>query len=50
MSNYGADIRKYTSNVNEEAIAGIVKFCGIALRNKDSSLVAETTTTPSKLT
>lgn len=42
MSDYAADIGKYTSNVNEKAIASIVKFCGIALRNKDSSLVSVT--------
>ncbi len=40
ISDYAAGINKYTSNVNEKAIASIVKFCGIALRNKDSSLVS----------
>lgn len=37
---YIEDIKKYTSQVNEEAVAGIVRHCGIALRNRDSSLVA----------
>lgn len=40
MSDYAADIRKYTANVNEAAVKTIVNFCGIALRNADSSLVA----------
>lgn len=40
-SDYFDDIKKYTT-VNEAAVAGIVKHCGIALRNKDSSLVSGT--------
>jgi hypothetical protein len=40
LATYVADIKKYTSNVNEGAAAGIVKHLGIALRNRDSSLVA----------
>ncbi len=39
---YIDDIKKYTSKVNEEAVAGIVRHCGIALRNRNSSLVAGT--------
>ncbi len=39
---YIDDIKKYTSTVNEEAVAGIVRHCGIALRNRNSSLVAGT--------
>lgn len=42
MSDYVADVRKYTSNVNEAAVAAIVKYCGIALQNADSSLVSAT--------
>ena len=38
--NYADNIKKYTSNVDEDAIKGIVRHLGIALRNKDSSLVA----------
>jgi len=38
--NYSADIKKYASAVDEKAVAGIVKHLGIALRGKDSSLVA----------
>lgn len=39
---YVADIRKYTADVNEAAVAAIVKYCGIALRNADASLVSAT--------
>ncbi|WP_448151359.1 DUF2853 family protein [Labrys miyagiensis] len=42
MATYVTDIKKYTSSVNEAAVAGIVKHLGIALRNRDSSLVAGT--------
>lgn len=44
---YSADIAKYTTNVNEKAVASIVKYCGIALRNNDSSMVA--TSDPAEL-
>lgn len=37
---YKADIAKYTSNINDKAVEAIVKFCGIALQSRDSSLVA----------
>lgn len=40
MADYKADIEKYTSNVDETAIAGIVKHLGIALQSKDASLVS----------
>ena len=39
---YSADIKKYTSNVNAAAVDSIVKYCGIALRGKDSQFVAMT--------
>ena len=39
---YIDNIKKYTSTVNEAAVAGIVKHLGIALRNRDSSFVAST--------
>ena len=42
MSDYAADIRKYTANVDEGAVKSIVTYCGIALRNPDSALVAAT--------
>jgi hypothetical protein len=40
MSDYSADVGKYSSPVNEAAVTAIVKYCGIALRNRDSSLVS----------
>ncbi len=39
---YFADIKRYTSNVNAAAVDSIVKYCGIALRGKDSQFVAMT--------
>jgi hypothetical protein len=40
MSDYTPDIQKFTTNVNEAAVKAIVNYCGIALRNADSSLVS----------
>lgn len=40
MSDYVTDVKKYTANVNEGAVAAIVKYCGGALSRADSSLVA----------
>jgi Protein of unknown function (DUF2853) len=40
MTDHVADIRKYSPEVNEAAVAAIVKYCGIALQRADSSLVA----------
>jgi hypothetical protein len=37
--NWSADVKKYVPDANEKAIAGIVKYCGIALQKRDSSLV-----------
>jgi Protein of unknown function (DUF2853) len=42
MSDYSADVGKYSSPVNQAAVDAIVKYCGIALRNNDSSLVSAT--------
>jgi hypothetical protein len=42
MSEYSADVAKFSSPVNEAAVDAIVKYCGIALRNADSSLVSAT--------
>jgi energy-coupling factor transporter ATP-binding protein EcfA2 len=42
MSDYSADVAKYTSKVNEDAVKAVVKYCGIALQNRDSSLVSGT--------
>ena len=40
MTDYLTDIKKYTAEVNEAAVAAIVKYCGIALQRTDSSLIA----------
>ncbi len=40
VSKYVDDIKKYTSSVDEDAVAKIVKHLGIALRNRDSALVS----------
>jgi hypothetical protein len=40
MADYLADVRKYDSSASEEVVNKIVKHLGIALRNRDSSLVA----------
>ncbi len=39
---WAADVRKYASNADDMAIAGIVRYCGIALQKRDSSLVSFT--------
>jgi hypothetical protein len=38
--NYADDIKRYQPNVNEKAVAAIVKYLGIALRSADASLVS----------
>lgn len=35
-----ADVRKYVGDADEGVVGAIVKYCGIALRDRDSSLVA----------
>lgn len=40
MADYLADVRKFASNVDEDAVAGIVRHLGIALRSRDASMVA----------
>ncbi|HVV91941.1 MAG TPA: DUF2853 family protein [Hyphomicrobiales bacterium] len=37
---WAADVKKYAPNADDKAIAGIVRYCGIALQKRDSSLVA----------
>jgi hypothetical protein len=37
---WAVDVKKYAPNADDKAIAGIVRYCGIALHNRDSSLVA----------
>ncbi len=40
MSDYLADVRRYDALADEEIVEKIVKHLGIALRNRDSSLVS----------
>jgi folylpolyglutamate synthase/dihydropteroate synthase len=40
MSDYAANVQKFSASPNQAAIDAIVKYCGIALRNADSSLVS----------
>lgn len=42
MSDYLDNVRKYDANADEAVVAKIVKHLGIALRNRDSSLVSAT--------
>lgn len=37
---YEADVKKYADKFNAEAVAGVVRHCGIALQSKDASLVS----------
>ena len=43
-----ADVRKYVADADEKVVAAIVRHCGIALRNRDSSLVSMTAPTETK--
>lgn len=40
MADYATDVKQYSANVNEAAVAAIVAYCGIALQRADASLVA----------
>ena len=40
MSDWLADVKKHAPKADEAAVTGIVKYLGIALRNRDSSLVS----------
>lgn len=37
---YAPDVQKYAGTVDEAALKGIVRHCGIALRNRDGSYVS----------
>ncbi|MBX9589098.1 MAG: DUF2853 family protein [Hyphomonadaceae bacterium] len=37
---YANDVRKYTPSVDAASVAGLIKHLGIALKGKDSALVA----------
>jgi hypothetical protein len=40
--NWADDVKRFAPTANDKAIAGIVRYCGIALQNRDSSLVSFT--------
>jgi hypothetical protein len=40
ISKYIDNVKKYAPNADEAAVGGVIRHCGIALRNKDSSLVS----------
>ncbi|ODV11300.1 MAG: hypothetical protein ABT20_06165 [Rubrivivax sp. SCN 70-15] len=42
MTDYVADVAKYSANVNQAAVVAIVKYCGIALQHVDSAQVSAT--------
>lgn len=48
MADYLADVKKFASTVDEDAVAGIIRHLGIALRSRDASMVA--CTDPKELT
>ncbi len=39
---WAVDVKKYVPDADAAAIAGIVRYCGIALQKRDSSLVSFT--------
>jgi hypothetical protein len=41
-TDWNADVRKYAPDARDEVIEGIVRYCGIALQGRDSSLVSFT--------
>lgn len=40
IGEYASNIQKYADNVSEDTVTGIVKHLGIALTNRDASLVS----------
>lgn len=37
---WAVDVRKYAPQADAKVIAGIARYCGIALQNRDSSLIS----------
>lgn len=37
---WATDVKKYHADADDDIIAGIVRYCGIALRNRDSALIS----------
>ncbi len=40
MADHATHVKKYVADADDKKIASIVKYCGIALQKRDSSLVA----------
>lgn len=40
MADHASHVKKYDPNADDKKIAAIVKYCGIALTKRDSSLVS----------
>lgn len=40
MADWAADVKKYAPDASDAVIAGIVKYCGIALQSQDASAIA----------
>ncbi len=40
MADHATHVKKYDAGADDKKIASIVKYCGIALQKRDSSLVA----------
>jgi hypothetical protein len=40
MADWASNVKKYASDASDEVIAGIVRYCGIALQSRDASLVS----------
>jgi hypothetical protein len=40
MIDYLSDVKKYAPDAEQAAVAAIVKYCGIALQKRDSSMVS----------
>ncbi len=43
-TDWAEDVKKYVTDADDKAIAGIVRHCGIALQSRDASLVSFTDT------
>ncbi|MDO5681897.1 MAG: DUF2853 family protein [Propionibacteriaceae bacterium] len=39
-TDWAADVKKHVTNADDDAIAGIIRHCGIALRSADASMVS----------
>jgi hypothetical protein len=40
MTDHLPDVQKYAPNADKAAVAAVVKYCGIALQRRDSSMVS----------